>query len=205
MKSLRKIITFQDLAPEFAPTGTRVSAFFANTRLLTFLKIAFSVAGLLSGASCQPQADPGPDYGSAPRKPVPAEFVGEWLSTSVSGTNVVRPNGHTVPAWSFGSLYHLNADGTGFSLVTASTATYTSENTERVEEDGTFEIETTGDGLIFKFYPIRGKLYDNDVFMHDVDPAKLYPQTYIDWACTLGENSRGRYFQSGDLIYYKKE
>lgn len=96
------------------------------------------------------------------------------MYTSVSSTNVVSPNGHTVPAWSLGSVYHINPDGTGFSIVTALTATYTSEDTQRVEANGTFEMNLDENGdLQFKFYPANGKVYNNDVFAHDLATHSL--------------------------------
>lgn len=160
---------------------------------------------LLVGAACQPGdgVGPGGDYGSGPRKPVPAEMVGEWSLTQVSSTNVVSPNGHTVPAWAFGSLFHINADGTGFSIVTASTNTYTSEDTQRVEENGTFEIDVNDGEMVFRFYPANGKVYNNDVFAHDVEAAKLYPQTYVNWTGSLTTDYGRTCFESGDLRYFK--
>jgi hypothetical protein len=160
---------------------------------------------LLTGLACQ-KGEVGPkEFGSGPRKPVPAEMVGDWMYTTVSGTNVVSPNGHTVPAWAFGSMFHINADGTGYSIVTASTNTYTSEDTQRIEENGTYEIEVDGGDLVFRFYPANGKVYNNDVFAHDLVDEKLYPNTFVNWTAELGTNSSGRYFTSGDLIYYKSK
>lgn len=160
---------------------------------------------VLIGTACQPTDGVRPgDYGSGPRKPAPAELVGEWMYTSVSSTNIVSRNGHTVPAWSLGSVYHINADGTGWSIVTASTATYTSEDTQRVEQDGTYEIELdSNDQMVFRFYPANGKVYNNDVFAHDVEAAKLYPQTFINWSGLLTTYYGKTCFESGDLRYYK--
>lgn len=160
---------------------------------------------MLISIACQPKDNIHPDdYGSGPRKPVPAELVGEWMYTSVSSTNVVSRNGHTVPAWSLGSAYHINADGTGWSIVTASTATYTTEDTQRVEENGTFEIDLDSNGeLVFRFYPANGKVYNNDVFAHDVEVGKLYPQTSINWAGTLTTYYGKTCFESGEFRYYK--
>ncbi|WP_460913832.1 hypothetical protein [Spirosoma areae] len=164
-----------------------------------------TLALLLVGMSCQPGDGVRPgDYGSGPRKPVPAEMVGEWMYTSVSGTNIVSRNGHTVPAWSLGSVYHINADGTGWSIVTASTNTYTSEDTQRIEENGTYEIDLDDNGdMQFKFYPANGKVYNNDVFAHDVESAKLYPQTSVNWFCSLTTINGKTCFESGELRYYK--
>ncbi len=177
-----------------------------NLTLTTiWLSLFMLVTLLLVSTSCQPgDGVQSNKYGNGPRKPVPSELVGEWMYTSVSSSNVVSPNGHTVPTWSLGSVYHINADGTGWSIVTASTATYTSENTQRVEENGTFEIDLDRDGeMVFRFYPANGKVYNNDVFAHDLEAAKLYPQTYTNWAATLTTNSGRTCFESGDLRYYK--
>lgn len=163
------------------------------------------VSLLLIGAACQSRDSVRPnEYGSGPRKPVPAELVGEWSLTQVSSTNVVSRNGHSVPAWAFGSLFHINPDGTGFSIVTASTATYTSEDTQRVEANGTFEIDVDGNGdMQFKFYPANGKVYNNDVFAHDLATEKLYPSTYTNWFCSLTTYYGKTCFESGELRYYK--
>ena len=176
-----------------------------STRPVSWVSLLTLSFLLLFSTACQhgDSIHPG-DYGTGPRKAVPSELVGEWMLTQVSSTNVVSPNGHTVPAWAFGSLFHINADGTGFSIVTASTNTITSEDTQRVEENGTYEIDLDANGeMIFKFYPANGKVYNNDVFAHDLDPAKLYPQTHVNWNCNVITNGSKTYFESGDLRYYK--
>ncbi|MVM33852.1 hypothetical protein GO755_27700 [Spirosoma sp. HMF4905] len=173
---------------------------------ISWLVLVFLV---LTNTACQPGNGLRPnEYGNGPRKTVPAELVGEWQLTQVSSTNVVSPNGHTVPAWAFGAVFHINPDGTGFSIVTASTATYSSEDTQRVETNGTYEIDLDSNGdMQFKYYPANGKVYNNDVFAHDLAVEKLYPATYTNWfgklttyygkTCFESEQSNGtiRYFK----------
>lgn len=179
-------------------------------RFTAWVSLLTLLALLLGGTACQPGNSIRPGgYGNGPRKAVPAELVGEWMLTQVSSINVVTPNGHYAPAWSFGSLFHINADGTGFSIVTASTATYTSEDTQRVETNGTYEIDLDSNGdLQFKYYPANGKVYNNDVFAHDLAAEKLYPATHTNWFCNLttyyGKTCIESEQSNGTVRYVKK-
>ncbi|MBD2703077.1 hypothetical protein IC229_20690 [Spirosoma sp. BT702] len=197
MNNIHQAVNGGLVFPNYIRKKSALSLTWISLFALTFL--------VLIGIACQPKdgVQPG-NYGNGPRKTVPTKLVGEWTYTSVSSSNIVSRNGHTVPAWSLGSVFHINADGTGWSIVTASTATYTSEDTQRVEENGTFEIDLDSDGeMVFRFYPANGKVYNNDVFAHDVEAAKLYPQTFTNWAGTLTNNGGRTCFESGELRYYK--
>lgn len=146
------------------------------------------------------------DYHDAPRKQVPAALVGDWLTTSVSNTNVEDNHGHSVPAWTFGATFRIGAGGTGFEAITSS-YTYLGSSTQKedVNSDGTYVIEEIDENTYsFKYYPVQGKVYDNDVYKHDLSSDKVYPNGSYSWTVTLGEDSRGKYFSTSDAKYYKK-
>jgi hypothetical protein len=145
------------------------------------------------------------NYGNAPRKAVPAAMQGDWYYTTTSSSNMQYSNGHTASAWGFGSTFHINPDGTGWQVITTTTNSYGKETTAKVESDGTFEIEVNDAGnVIFKYYPIQGKVYDNGVYSHALATEKLYPSKFYNWTGTLGKDSRGATFTTGENLLYHR-
>lgn len=171
------------------------------------LLLIISIFGFTSFSSCQKRPTKKVvDYGDAPRKPVPKEMVGTWMYTSVSNSNMSNQYGHNSSAWAFGATFKINADGTGWEAIYSSVTTYSKESKETVESDGTYEIEVDNDNNVsFKYYAVQGKVYDNDIYMHGLAAEKLYPQKFYNWKCTLGSDSKGVYFNTGDAKYYKTE
>lgn len=146
------------------------------------------------------------DYRDAPKKSVPAELVGDWQTVSVSSTNVEDDYGHSVPAWTFGATFHIDANGTGFEAITSS-YTYVNSPTQQedVNSDGTYVIENTGNNKYsFKYYPVSGKVYDNGVYKHNLTADKVWPNGAYNWSITLDEDDKGKYFDTDDARFYKK-
>ena len=142
--------------------------------------------------------------GNAPRKAVPGQLVGEWSYTNVSTSMITYADGHTVPGWSESTVYHINADGTGLRVKRSANAGPVSENSRRVEDAGTFEIDLAADNtMLFRFYPVSGKVFDNNVFAHYVEPANLYPHSFDKSLCTTGATGNRKFFKTEELTWYK--
>ncbi|MFT3705366.1 MAG: hypothetical protein QM802_23560 [Agriterribacter sp.] len=159
---------------------------------------------LATMVSCKKDTDD--NGGDLPAVKVPAELVGKWAWSEVSGSVIRYGDGRVEPTWARGNIFQIDANGTGFSIITAETHSYTSESVSKVEEDCRYFIELGTDGnFIFKCYPMKGKVYENGVFLHDLEKEKIYPAKSWNWGCTLVTDESGTYFESGGLRYIKQQ
>ena len=73
-----------------------------------------------------------------------------------------------------GATFRTGAGGTGFEAITSS-YTYINSATQQedVNSDGTYVIESIGNNKYsFKYYPVSGKVYDNNVFVHNLSSRR---------------------------------
>lgn len=176
-------------------------------KIKTYVSATLLSLLLITGlASCKKESSNKPNYGNTPRKPVPASLTGLWVATHVSGSTITYPGGRTEPTWAQGFAFTINADGTGICVVSADTHGPASETYSRVDQDCTYEITLNNDNtMTLKLYIVAGKVYENNVFLHDLAASKCYPQAPVEaYTCTLGENSTGKYFESGAERFYKR-
>lgn len=81
-----------------------------------------------------------------------------------------------VPPFLRGTVFQFNADGTGFWTFFAAGSGYTGKSESRVDMDCTFKIEQVADNKVtIHYYVVSGKVYQNNVFLHNLEAAKVLP------------------------------
>lgn len=151
--------------------------------------------------SCKKNVTGSDPYNGVPRKEVPEPFVGTFVYVTQSG-GYIDQIGTTTVGVAQGVTLQIHQDGTGNSLYTAESGSFTGAvTTDEVYSSCTFEITKTGDNTAnMIIHTVSGKDYHNHVYLHDLDASKVYPNRDIVWNnVTFGTDAQGTvYFTVGE-------
>lgn len=145
---------------------------------------------LLSTISCTKPVE----AGNVPHKPVPSELQGTFTSVHTRAGQVDQW-GHHTDGLSWGTVFKLNADGTGTYVFRYDIVYYTG-GTKSVRIEGDIACEITrldANHVDMVIHFIRAKNYEDGKFLHDLDSSKIYPNGDLVYkGVEVGKNSQGK-------------
>ncbi|RYU91917.1 hypothetical protein EWM62_00300 [Mucilaginibacter terrigena] len=167
---------------------------------------------LMHAAGCKKdnKTNNGPvDAGNVPHTEVPEPFVGEFAWSQVSSGGYSDQYGGYYSNLVVGAHMRLDKKGTGI-FIYRYDIRYSNGGSKSVhiDSDVAYEIQKlNSERMTIIIHFIRGKNYEDGVFLHDLDAAKIYPNGDYVWEnVPYGTNAQGKiYFQPGPELTFTKK
>lgn len=173
------------------------------------ISILLLTSAILSYASCKKDTLRTEDIDTPRSQSVPAELIGRWAITSISGTTVYNiPSGATLNSNEVFLGYTINPDGTTQEHGYASTYQYGVSSWARWACVGSIQLE----GEAISFHRARGSYTSSrNNSPKDFGEAEVYPNKSSSYAAyEIGTDSRGYtalflYDEDGTVHTYVKQ